>query len=159
MTLALLELPVEAECEPCRRRGRPNVKATHPVNGEGFCDSCFMGRPQRPRRGGPRLDTQVDPSLTDPRGLAILDDYKIGVPVKEICQTRRCGRQTIMRLARASGTPLRSELRPPVDDIGLVGDYLGGSKYSTLMAKYGIRCTSIVRRLRQAGVEPNRKRG
>jgi hypothetical protein len=34
-----------------------------------------------------------------------------GVPVTEICQTHHCGRQTVVRLARAGGVALRTELR------------------------------------------------
>jgi hypothetical protein len=62
VTVTLLEIPVGAECEPCRRRGRPNIEGTHQVNGDQRADvTAILSGDGNTLRSGAPTDWPFEP--------------------------------------------------------------------------------------------------
>jgi len=64
----------------------------------------------------------------------------------------------VIEAAKNARLMLRSMKAAAVNDRNLARDYLAGQPYRELTRRYGIPASTILRRLRRAGIAPNRNK-
>lgn len=144
-------------CVPCAERGRPNVPAMREVSGEGFCHNCFRGGngPSSPQNYPVKANRLA---VRTQRMIGIAADYKEGLRIHDICLKHRCRPAMVIEAAKNARLMLRSMKAAAVNDRNLARDYLAGQPYRELTRRYGIPASTILRRLRRAGIAPNRNK-
>jgi len=154
--------PFSSFCVPCAERGRPNVPAMHEVSGEGFCHNCFRGgngpksAPNHQVKPGPIPGKARTLALRTQRTVSIVNDYREGLRIVDICLKHRCNPAMVIRAAKDAQLALRHMTAASINTGELTRDYLAGQPYRELTRRYGIPASTIIRRLRRAGIAPNR---
>jgi len=156
--------PFSSFCVPCVERGRPNVPVMHEVGGEGFCDNCFRGgngpklTPNHRMKPRPGPEKARALALRTQRMVSIVNDYREGLRIIDICLKHRCNPATVIRAAKDAQIVLRHMTAASINTGELARDYLAGQPYRELTRRYGIPASTILRHLRRAGIAPNRNK-